>query len=77
MLFNNAKKNYFTQVMKINDEVLEVTDEMKLLGVKITEDLKWNANTQYITSKAYKRLWLLRRLKNLGANTKRTSRLLH
>ena len=30
--------------MKINHEVLEVTEEMKLLGVKITNDLKWNLN---------------------------------
>ena len=70
MLFNNAKKNDFTPVMKLDNELLEVSEEIKLLGVKITTDLKWNANTQYITSKAYKRLWLLRRLKNLGANNK-------
>ena len=29
-----------------------------------------NTNTKYITSKAYKRLWMLRRLTNLGANKK-------
>ena len=70
MLFSNAKKYDFTPVMKIKHEVLEVTEEMKLLGVKITNDLTWNLNTKYITSKAYTRLWMLRRLKNLGANNK-------
>ena len=70
MLFNTAKKHDFTPALKIDRqiEVLEVTDEIKLLGVKITDDLKWNSNTKYITSKAYSRLWMLRRLKNLGAN---------
>ena len=41
---------------------------MKLLGVKITSDMKWNKNTEYITQKAYSRLWMFRRLKQIGAN---------
>ena len=35
----------------------------------ITSDLKWDANTEHITKKAYSRLWMLRRLKNLGLKT--------
>ena len=31
-------------------------------------NLSWNANTDHITAKASGRLWLLRRLKNLGAS---------
>ena len=49
MLFNTAKKNDFTPTLKINDKLIEVVDEIKLLGVKITSDLKWNENTKYIT----------------------------
>ena len=30
--------------------------------------MKWNQNTKYITTKAYSRLWMLRRLKLLGDN---------
>ena len=41
---------------------------MKLLGVIITNDLKWDENTDFITKKAFSRLWLLRRLKKLGAS---------
>ena len=41
---------------------------MKLLGVIITEDLKWHQNTDHITTKAYSRLWTLRRLKSMGAS---------
>ena len=47
-----------------------MVEEFKLLGVKITSNLKWEANTEYITKKAYKRLWMLRRLKNLRMNTR-------
>ena len=38
------------------------------MGVKITSDLKWNSNTKYIVNKAYSRLWILKRLKIMGAN---------
>ena len=44
---------------------IEVVRETKLLGVVITDDLKWAANTQYICSRAYKKLWVLRRLRVL------------
>ena len=68
MLFNTGKVNDFTPTTKIDGELLEVVEEMKLLGVKITSDLKWNSNTKYIVNKAYSRLWILKRLKIMGAN---------
>ena len=36
------------------DQIM-VISETRLLGLVITDDLKWAANTQYICSKAYKR----------------------
>ena len=54
----------------VEGQNLEVVEEFNLLGVIITSDLKWKANTGYITKKAYKRLWMIRRLKNLGLNTR-------
>ena len=33
MLFNTSKKNDFTPALKIDGEMLEVTEEIKLLGV--------------------------------------------
>ena len=48
--------------------VLEVVSKMKLLGVIITDDLRWHENTNFITNKAFCRLWILRRLKNMGAS---------
>ena len=68
MLFNTQKIRDFTPTMFIQDNPIDVVEEMKLLGVKITTDLKWNSNTDYITKRGYKKLWMLRRLKSNGAN---------
>ena len=68
MLFNTAKTKDFTPKLKIQNETIELVEEMKLLGVKITSNMKWNANTDYITKKAYSRLWMIRRLKQIGAS---------
>ena len=48
---------------------LEVVDELKLVGYMFRSDLKTCSNTSYIIKKAYKRMWIVRRLKNLGAPT--------
>ena len=68
MLFNSARTRDFTPKLNIEGDIIDVVEEMKLLGVKITSDLKWSANTQYTTNRAYKKLWMLRRLKAFGAN---------
>ena len=47
-----------------NDQ-LAVVRETKLLGIIITCDLKWAANTEYICKRAYKKMWTLRRMKKL------------
>ena len=36
----------------------------KLLGVIISDDLKWNANVEYVIAKTAKRLYALRLLKS-------------
>ena len=43
-------------------------EEMKLLGIQITSDLKWHTNTQNMIRKANSKLWILRRLRKLGAD---------
>ena len=47
---------------------IDVVEKFKLLGVVIRSDLKWYDNTNYICQKGYARLWMLRRLKGLGAD---------
>ena len=68
MLFNSARKRDFTPRLKLENSDIEVVEQLKLLGVQITNDLKWDANTLFITKKAYNKLWILRRLKLNGAN---------
>ena len=41
---------------------------MKILGITVSNDLKWKANTTEMTKKAYNRLWMVKRLKSHGAS---------
>ena len=69
MIFNTATSvDILPKVNMNNDEVLEVVEDMKLLGVMIRSDMKWASNTKNITNKCYKRMWMLRNLKVHGAN---------
>ena len=47
---------------------MEVVEEMKLVGYQLRTDLKTISNTNYIVKRAWKRMWVIRRLKNMGAN---------
>ena len=71
ILFNTSRNLDFHPKLATKDmdcgEFLEVVDKAKLLGVFLRSDMKWFDNTDYICSKGYHRLWLLRRLKSLGA----------
>ena len=69
MLFNSSKQRDFQPNLVLEGKHLEVVEQMKLLGVILTSDLKWHENTKHITKKAFGRLWLLRRLKTMGAST--------
>ena len=68
MLFNTSIKYDFEPNIEVNGEQLEVVSKMKLLGVIVTNNLKWYENTAFITKKAFCRIWILRRLKSMGAN---------
>ena len=43
-------------------------EQYKLLDVQITNDLKWKANTAYVTKRGYSKLWILRTPKINSAN---------
>ena len=67
MVFNPTRKFQFPPELKIGTgDQLEVIEEVKLLGLLITSDMKWHNNTEYITTKAKQRIWILRRLRVLG-----------
>ena len=46
-------------------EKLKVIKETKLLGVMLSDDLKWASNTDYMVKNGFKRMWKLRRMKIL------------
>ena len=51
MIFNFTKQYQFTTQLTVNNINIEVVNEAKLLGVILTNDLKWDKNTEYITKK--------------------------
>ena len=69
VLFNTARTNDFMPNLSIlENHNLEVVEQFKLLGVIFQSNLRWQANTDFLCQKAYSRLWMLRRLKNFGAD---------
>ena len=62
MIFNFTNDHKFTTSLQVGEETLEVVDQAKLLGVLITNDLKWDQNTTYLVKKAYSRMELLRKV---------------
>ena len=58
--------------MKINSSkscVVKICKTMTVLGVILNPDLKLSANTVYICKKAYKNMWMVRRMKVIGLDT--------
>ena len=49
---------------------LEIVKTTKLVGVTLTSDLKFHQHVQIIVKKAYKKIWMLRRLKDFGVKQK-------
>ena len=45
--------------MRVKDEALEIVEEVKLLGVVINKNLKWDNNTSYLVKKANKKMRML------------------
>ena len=68
MVFNPCKSLDFRPKMILEKNQLEVVEKLKVLGVVLQSDLRWKSNTEFIMRKAYSRLWILRRLKILGAD---------
>ena len=66
MLFNVSKSySYPPEYSFANGNILQVVEKTKLLGVHLNSNLSWNDNTAQIIKKAMKKMWLLRRMKNV------------
>ena len=59
IIFNYNKGKQFTTEVTLKNEPLEKVDEVKLLGVVISNDLKWHKNTIYLAKKANKKMRML------------------
>jgi hypothetical protein len=40
-----------------------VVKQTKLLGIIVSDDLRWAHHVEYMCQRAYKKVWLLRRMK--------------
>lgn len=64
--FNFSDRNSPPQDLYLNKNKIEPCESLKLLGVTLSDDLKWSKNTAQICSKANRRFCFLRRLKQFG-----------
>ena len=60
--------NFTTRPIVLGNNTAEGVTTYKLLGIIISNDLKWNDHSDYISNKASKRLYSLRILKKVGVN---------
>ena len=58
-----SKAAYLMAAITINDKDIEIVSSAKLLGVVVSDDLKWNAHIDMICKKVATRLYFLRQLK--------------
>ena len=70
MVFNFSRDKQFATDIRLKNEVLEVVKETKLLGVYITNDLKWNRNTEHLVKDANRRMRVLHRAANFTKNSR-------
>ena len=67
MIFNPSKKYAFAPDFKLGtSEVLDTHKELRILGVTVQDDLGWDAQVKFMIEKASNKIWLLRRMKQLG-----------
>ena len=64
--FNFCGENFPPQNLTLNGNTINPADKIKLLGVLLTNDLKWTENTSNICSKVRKKLYLINKLKYFG-----------
>ena len=67
MLFNPTINYDFVPDLTVDNINIETLEEMKLIGLTLRDDLSWKSNTKNLVTRAYKKLWIIKRLKNQGA----------
>ena len=67
MIFSRAEYELTTR-LNVNSELIERTKAAKIVGVWLTEDLKWAKNTKEMCKKAYARMTMITKLKYVGTS---------
>ena len=62
MIFNFSHKNQFNTRLYMDKNLLSQVKETSLLGVKITDDLKWHKNTASLVKRCCQRMVISRNL---------------
>ena len=62
MIFNFTRNFQFTSRTVMQNEVIDIIKETKLLGVMISDDLSWDSNTSFLVKRSNARMRLLHKL---------------
>ena len=67
--FTKSRKWDFPPELSFSDGTpIECVPSVRLVGVLVSQDLKWFQNTKFICEKARRKLWILRRMQALELN---------
>ena len=67
----HRKYDFLPEIQLQQNINAEVVEQMKIVGFILRSDMKTSSNTEYIVKKAYTWMWIVRRLKALGASRNR------
>ena len=71
MQFSRSRKYDFAMDFKIGEsDIIEEKTTMKILGIQVQSDLRWEAQVLQMISRASKTSWVLRRMRALGVDRK-------
>ena len=61
ILFNPKRRTLdFQPEIKVGTETLEVVNQIRLVGLELSDDLTWHKNTASLVRRAYAKVWMLR-----------------
>ena len=62
MIFNFSRNYQFSTRVYLNNSLVDIIDQTRLLGTVVSTDMTWHSNTQYIIQRGYQRMSMLRKL---------------
>ena len=66
MIFNFTRNFQFSSRIKMENQVINIVSETKLLGVKVDDNLCWDKNTSFLVRRANGSMRLLHKLVDFG-----------